>query len=63
MSENWKMPNRGADKENIDYFLLIKRTQFPLVLAYACVVHNVSSLSIDQGFFWFQFKKAKVFLG
>lgn len=57
MSENWKMPNRDTNKEKIDYFLLIKRTQFPLVLAYACVVHNVPSLSIDQGFFDLNLRK------
>ena len=57
MSENWKMPNRDTNKEKIDYFLLIKRTQFPLVLAYTCVVHNVPSLSIDQGFFDLNLRK------
>ena len=42
-------------------FPYIRRTQFPLTLAWACIIHKIQGLTINVGVVGFELNKQKVF--
>ena len=43
------------------YVQHLKKTQFPLALSWACTIHKVQSLSLEQGLVSFDLKKRNSF--
>ena len=39
----------------------MKQTQFPLILSWACTIHNVHGVSLDEGIVSFNLQRQKTF--